>query len=682
MSRVSVIVPTYNRADCVGRAIDSILAQTVPCAELIVVDDGSTDETPTVLQRYGSKLWVLRQPNLGPGAARHRGLAAATGDWVAFLDSDDLWHPEKIERQLAALRAFPECGACYTDVIFQGGEFSGKTAFTLAGLRRPASAFILSNAPREFLATSSYLLWLQASLVRRDLACRVGFDPALCDDDEDFSFRLALATRHCLVDAPLVTVDRDPGRTRLTQEAEELHPRRLSARQFMYQKWLGLPIPASVRPYAIRRLRNVHRRWATSHLLAGRRPAARRAALRALRLSLLTLPRLGLEPRTLLELLAILWVPALARARLARRNPARTAATAGPAPPFRPRELRSAMSEGTPRVSVVIPTFNRAFCIADAVESCLAQGVPDLEVIVVDDGSTDGTGEVLQPYARRIRYLWQPNAGVSGAESAGLLAATGRWVCFLGSDDELLPGTLSRYLENLEEHPQAVAHVGNAILTGAGPDLDLFSLRGLGLPGDPWEVPRPLVLAVQTNFFLQATLVLKQAALRAGLFDTRLSLHEDGDFLYRLALEGPWLVSATPAARICRKGPPGQALSAQHTRDPEASPASLSYIYAKLLARHDLLPSERRFVRHELAGALRWWARAAHGKDGRVRCDLLLRSFRVSPGPKTLIGLALPLLLRRSAGFAVLDRLARLRRPQAGYRRSEAERVPARPGPG
>ena len=103
-ARISVVMPVYNRAAYVAEAIESVLAQTRLADELIVVDDGSTDDSLEVIERYaGPRLHVVRQQNGGIGAARNRGLADATGELVAFLDSDDIWERDKLERQLRAI---------------------------------------------------------------------------------------------------------------------------------------------------------------------------------------------------------------------------------------------------------------------------------------------------------------------------------------------------------------------------------------------------------------------------------------------------------------------------------------------------------------------------------------------------------------------------------------------------
>jgi glycosyltransferase involved in cell wall biosynthesis len=103
LATVSVIVPTFDRAALLPRALDSLLSQTRPADQIIVVDDGSTDGTPELLERYGPRLEVLRQTNAGVAAARNRGIRYAAGEWLAFLDSDDAWLPHKLERQLGSL---------------------------------------------------------------------------------------------------------------------------------------------------------------------------------------------------------------------------------------------------------------------------------------------------------------------------------------------------------------------------------------------------------------------------------------------------------------------------------------------------------------------------------------------------------------------------------------------------
>jgi glycosyltransferase involved in cell wall biosynthesis len=111
---ISCIVPVFNGERYLGETLDSILAQTYRPLEIIVVDDGSTDGTAAVAARYDQRIHYLRQPNAGEAKARHSGLSAARGEFIAFLDADDLWHPDKLTRQIFRLSERPDIDLCFT----------------------------------------------------------------------------------------------------------------------------------------------------------------------------------------------------------------------------------------------------------------------------------------------------------------------------------------------------------------------------------------------------------------------------------------------------------------------------------------------------------------------------------------------------------------------------------------
>jgi glycosyltransferase involved in cell wall biosynthesis len=202
---VSVVIPAWNAAPCLPRAIDSVLAQTWARREIIVVDDGSTDESPALLAGYGGQLRVLSQANAGPSSARNRGLREARGQYVAFLDADDHWLPEKLERQVALLDAHPEIGFCSTAtrVIDARGE--------------PVRDWPCSDAPEPLLET----LFLRSAavsgstsgvLARRELLLEAGgFDERLRGfEDPDLWIRLAARTAYACIPEVLTVVVRTP----------------------------------------------------------------------------------------------------------------------------------------------------------------------------------------------------------------------------------------------------------------------------------------------------------------------------------------------------------------------------------------------------------------------------------------------------------------------------------------
>ncbi len=129
--RVSVIIPTFNRARLVALTIDSVLAQTLHDVEVIVIDDGSSDETPAVLASYGGRIRSVSQPNRGMNPSRNIGIAMARGEFLALLDSDDLWEPWKLALDVALMDRFPEAAFVFSDFSIMKDDFG------IEGPRRP-----------------------------------------------------------------------------------------------------------------------------------------------------------------------------------------------------------------------------------------------------------------------------------------------------------------------------------------------------------------------------------------------------------------------------------------------------------------------------------------------------------------------------------------------------------------
>lgn len=196
MPLVSVILPTYNRARTLERAVRSVLAQTQPDLELLVVDDGSTDHTSQVLAGiHDPRLHVIRQDNRGPAAARNAGIAAARGDWLAFQDSDDEWLPHKLAAQLAAARN--------ADIGFVLSGYQVDHP-GMARAIRPESALRRGNPIPDLL--DGWPIITPTWLVRRTLVQQLGgFDERLhCFEDWDLVFRLSDLTRMTAIAGPVL----------------------------------------------------------------------------------------------------------------------------------------------------------------------------------------------------------------------------------------------------------------------------------------------------------------------------------------------------------------------------------------------------------------------------------------------------------------------------------------------
>lgn len=181
--RVSVVIPTYNGAAEVRRAIDSALAQAGCEVEVIPVNDGSTDDTAYVLNSYGSRIRAVHQKNSGPAATRNAGIAAATGDWVAFLDHDDYWQPGKLAAQLAAA---DRTGA---DVIYTNAQNFGDVN-RVAELRSNPDEMPEGDL-FEHLLLDNFIV-VSSTMVRRELLEKVGgFNAPPGVEDWDLWLRLS-----------------------------------------------------------------------------------------------------------------------------------------------------------------------------------------------------------------------------------------------------------------------------------------------------------------------------------------------------------------------------------------------------------------------------------------------------------------------------------------------------------
>jgi glycosyltransferase involved in cell wall biosynthesis len=208
--RVSVVIPTYQRADLVGRAIDSALAQTVDDIEVLVVDDGSTDGTRATVDRIGDPRvrYFAHETNRGVSAARNTGVEAARGEYVAFLDSDDEWLPRKLDRQLSALedRGAGWVGA-YCDVATTGLSMAGRAAVAVS------ERLFRSSAPQEggqelaeaLLSMQVFMGPGSTLIVERAVLESVGgFDESLSIyEDWDLVLRVLSVGKLAYVDEPL-----------------------------------------------------------------------------------------------------------------------------------------------------------------------------------------------------------------------------------------------------------------------------------------------------------------------------------------------------------------------------------------------------------------------------------------------------------------------------------------------
>jgi glycosyltransferase involved in cell wall biosynthesis len=291
---VSVIMPVYGRFNLLKHAVESILAQTYPVSEIILIDDGSIDETPQVLPRYIAETpaWRERvryfyQENQGLSVALNNGIARAKGEWLGFDASDDLWLPWKLEWQFRALEKYKDqCGLCFTDAWFMQNPHMKTTVFQDNGNQGHELLGMIRDPAR--LIVNEISVWCQTVIVRADLVRRVGgFDPFLrYSDDRDFLFRAALVSTFCYVGMPMVLIDQSPVELRHMGIAKNWDRDEfcLGMDQYRVEKQLSLggELASDIRKSIRRNARNIHNQWATLYLEQGEFRKAREATSTAM----------------------------------------------------------------------------------------------------------------------------------------------------------------------------------------------------------------------------------------------------------------------------------------------------------------------------------------------------------------------------------------------------------------
>lgn len=204
MSAVSVIIPTFNRSHILPEAIESVLRQTYPRLELLIVDDGSTDDTGEVVSSFkDDRIRMIRHPkNAGVSTARNTGLAEAKGDFVSFLDSDDLWMPEKLALELSFLAEHRDADAIFTDLEFRTPDSSLSTVASCPEFSRflggvgPCDAVMVPQRVMYLCMLQEMPIRIPAATFRRE---RLRTDWKFREDwrsGEDWEFLLRFSRRH------------------------------------------------------------------------------------------------------------------------------------------------------------------------------------------------------------------------------------------------------------------------------------------------------------------------------------------------------------------------------------------------------------------------------------------------------------------------------------------------------
>ena len=464
---VSIVIPTYNRARFIGQAVTSALNQTHRELEVIVVDDGSTDNTQSILSTFeDTRLKIVRlEKNSGRSRARNIALRAARGEYVSFLDSDDYYLPGKIELQVNYLRENPA-----TDMIYTASACVDENDASLDYFyRAPVSGDIY----KEIAFFKPLTITLPTVMLRRHVVDEVGpFDEAMDRfEDTDYWRRISKRFRVGAIDEVTCHI-----RTHKGNHIKSLDP---------------LSFVSSVNYYVDK----VFREDGDIDPLV-----------------------LGAGARRLYEHYGV----ALASVPGAKESSLEL--------------LTRGAKFFKPLVSIVIPVYNGANFLEQAIQTALAQTYKNIEVIVVNDGSTDGgaTEKVARAFGDRIRYFSKSNGGCASALNVCIREARGSFISWLSHDDLYVDEKIEKQIEFLALQSDP----GSCIVYG---DYSPFS-GPKPLARQPAS-KMPGVLPENFRFFLTTQNILhgcsliipKPALERHGLFDETLRTVLDFDLWFKLA---------------------------------------------------------------------------------------------------------------------------------------------------
>lgn len=230
MPQISVIIPAYNADRTILETIESVQKQTFQDFELIVINDGSKDRTLEIVQSIkDERLKVFSYENGGVSLARNRGISHSTGEFVAFLDADDLWTPDKLELQLAALKQHPEAGVAYSWTCFMDVDQQGAASF------HPSPPYAFAGNVYNKLLVSDFIHSGSNTLIRREAIDSVGgFDPA-CAGCADWDYWLRLSTRWHFVVVPKQQIFYRRSPSAMSSKVEVMKQDALTAMEKAYQ---------------------------------------------------------------------------------------------------------------------------------------------------------------------------------------------------------------------------------------------------------------------------------------------------------------------------------------------------------------------------------------------------------------------------------------------------------------
>lgn len=451
---ISIVITVYNRERYLGAAIESVLKQTHRDFELLIWDDGSTDKSGEIARHYAlldKRIRVMRGEQSGVAHALKSAVSATSGDYLGWVDSDDILAPTALEETISILNNYLQVGLVYTDyqLIDECGNLHG------IGHR--------SQIPYSKERLLVDFMTFHFRLLRRTAYEYIGgIDTTFAyAEDYDLCLKLSEITEVHHIAQSLYYY--------------RLHETNITNNQFEVIRWTHKAITNALK-------------------------------------------RRGLDSHYFLDMSLVAQFSIKSKHRLNN------------APISKER-----FSNEPPTVSIIIPTYNRKHYLGRALDSIRTQTYTDYEIIVIDDGSTDGTADWVRNSYPYINLLQLPaNIGAAAARNAGIKIAQGKYIAFLDSDDEWLPDYLYLSIHTLKQNPTAVLSYCNYIATTT--DCN----KGNRVRLAP-NYPDDLILSMLTRCFihtLSQVIVPKSIFKTTGFFCEQLRGCHDWEFYLRLFAHG------------------------------------------------------------------------------------------------------------------------------------------------
>lgn len=551
---ISVIMPVYNSGAYLRKALDCLIKQTLESVEIICVDDGSSDDSPWILEEYAKKdnrIRILCGEHAGAGAARNTGLLEAVGEYVLFLDSDDIFDETLLEK------IFRKGKRTESDVVLFGakrydnrtGQVVNAPRYLWRNLIPEKEVFSRKDMEGRIFGLSITAPWTK--LFRRKFVLEKNLRFQNLPNSNDVLFVLV-----AMAEAERVSIVR-----------EDLVYYRVFRKDSLQNKKDGNPLcflQAYEDTYEELHRRGIYdevERGFADLVLSGcvfnlntvRSEEARQTIMRALcserflRMKLLELPEDEYDMPEYYHKIKGLPYALEVRERLSKKEEDVRRSEAAVEEELRKQKEAAADALHVPKVSVIIPVYNTQAYVKECLKSITGQTLRELEIICIDDGSTDSSPDILLSCAEedaRIAVYRQENCGLSATRNRGISLALGEYIYFMDSDDTLRQDALENLYQKSREHELQVMYFDgtdvyeNEELRDRHPEFQDFYIRKGDYPlpcaGTEMFMLMRGAGEYRTNvgiaFFERKYLREQELFFEPGI------LHEDNDFSFRAML--------------------------------------------------------------------------------------------------------------------------------------------------